>query len=249
MKKVVFITGASSGIGYACAQNYAADGCDLILVARREDKLQKLKVELQTKYNVSITVAKLDVNDKKAVDNFVKPLPQIDVLINNAGLALGVNKAYEMDPTHYSQMLDTNIKGLLHISHAVIPKMVAQNSGDIINIGSIAGHEVYAGGTVYCATKHAVDALTKGLRIDLIDTHIRVGSIDPGAVNTEFSTIRFFGDKEKADAVYKGFEPLVAQDIAEIALFMTSRPKHVQIADVVVLANAQATAKMIHRSD
>jgi len=245
--KKVLITGASSGIGEACAKAFAAEGCALVLIARRMERLEKLKASLQSGQSIDIRIIKIDVRDRQQVSSALKEIDDIDILINNAGLALGLERAHELDPKAIDQMIDTNIKGLMNITQAITPKMVKKGSGDIINIGSIAGYEVYPGGTIYCASKHAVDAITRGLRMDLVDTPLRVSSIDPGAVNTEFSTIRFDGDKSRADKVYEGFDPLKGDDIADIAVFIASRPAHVQIASCVVLATAQAAATMIHR--
>ncbi|MCB0280956.1 MAG: SDR family NAD(P)-dependent oxidoreductase [Calditrichae bacterium] len=248
-KKTVFITGASSGIGEACAHAFAREGSMLILAARRGDKLKDLQKELADLYDAEVEIIVLDVTDKDSVFEKLADIGPVDVLINNAGLALGSEKLHEMETTYYDQMIDTNIKGLLYVTKVLVPKMADMGTGDIINIGSIAGHEVYAGGAVYCATKYAVDALTQGLRIDLVDTALRVSSIDPGAVQTEFSKVRFNGDQKKADKVYEGFSPLQGEDIAEIAVFIASRPAHVQIADVIVLATAQAGAKLISRKN
>lgn len=248
-KKTVFITGASSGIGEACAYAFAREGSALILAARRADRLKNLQAELVDHYDVPVETIVLDVTDKDSVFSTLSDLDPVDVLINNAGLALGAEKLHEMDTENYEIMIDTNVKGLLYVTKALVPKMADMGTGDIINIGSVAGHEVYPGGAVYCATKYAVEALTQGLRMDLIDTPLRVSSIDPGAVQTEFSKIRFKGDQKKADKVYEGFKPLSGEDIAEIALFIASRPAHVQIADVIVLATSQAGAKMISRKN
>jgi NADP-dependent 3-hydroxy acid dehydrogenase YdfG len=200
-------------------------------------------------YDVPCEIIHLDVTDKGAVFETLSDLDPVDVLINNAGLALGAEKLHEMDVENYEIMIDTNVKGLLYVTKALVPKMADMGTGDIINIGSIAGHEVYPGGAVYCATKFAVEALTQGLRMDLIDTPLRVCSIDPGAVQTEFSKVRFKGDQKKANKVYEGFKPLAGEDIAEVAVFIASRPAHVQIADVIVLATSQAGAKMISRKN
>ena len=247
--KKVCITGASSGIGEACARAFAAVGCTLLLIARRSDRLEKLKSDLENKYKIPVSTIKLDVRERDQVFSALKNISDVDILVNNAGLALGLKGAHELDPDAIDRMIDTNIKGLMNVTQAITPQMVKQGSGDIINIGSIAGYEVYPGGTIYCATKHAVDAITKGLRMDLVDTPLRVSSIDPGAVNTEFSTVRFDGDKERADKIYLGFEALKGEDIAEAAVFIASRPAHVQIASMVILATAQAAATMIHRKN
>jgi 3-hydroxy acid dehydrogenase/malonic semialdehyde reductase len=245
--KKVLITGASSGIGKACAFAFAREGSSLILVARREDRLKSIKKDIENNYKVAVDIIHLDISQKNDVFSRLDNISPVDILINNAGLALGTDKVHETNPDFYDTMIDTNVKGLLYVTQAIVPKMIKNGHGDIINIGSIAGHEVYPGAAIYCATKHAVDALTKGMRMDLIDTPLRVSSISPGAVNTEFSTVRLYGDKATADKFYEGFDPLLGEDIAEIAVFTASRPAHVQIADVIVLANAQAAAKMIHK--
>ncbi|KAA3617344.1 MAG: SDR family NAD(P)-dependent oxidoreductase [Calditrichaeota bacterium] len=245
--KNVLITGASAGIGEACAFAFAKEGCNLIVIARRENRLKSLKQKIEKEFNVDVQIIVLDVSDKDEVFSQLKETVSVDILINNAGLALGTDKVHQANPDHHEIMINTNVNGLLNVTRAIVPRMVENGSGDIINISSIAGHEVYPGGAVYCATKHAVDALTKGLRMDLIDTPLRVSSISPGAVNTEFSTVRLNGDKATADKFYEGFDPLLGKDIAEIAIFNASRPAHVQIADVIVLANAQGAAKMIHK--
>ncbi len=245
--KRVLITGASSGIGRACAGVFAAEGAHLILIARRRERLDELGAELKEKYGISVETLVLDVRQRPAVEEALKGVDAVDVLINNAGLALGMGRVQEANPDHYDAMIDTNVKGLLYVTRQMVPKMIARGRGDIINIGSIAGHEVYPGGAVYCASKHAVDALTKGLRLDVVDTALRVSSIDPGLVETEFSVVRFEGDKQKADNVYKGMEPLTGRDIADVALFIASRPPHVQIADVVIFPTAQAAATVVHR--
>jgi len=247
--KKVCITGASSGIGEACARAFANAGCTLLLIARRSDRLEKLKSDLENQYKVPVSTIKLDVRERDQVFSILNNITDVDILINNAGLALGLKGAHELDPDAIDRMIDTNVKGLMNVTQAITPQMVKRRSGDIINIGSIAGYEVYPGGTIYCATKHAVDAITKGLRMDLVDTPLRVSSIDPGAVNTEFSTIRFGGDKARADKVYQGFEALKGEDIAETAVFIASRPAHVQIASMVILATSQAAATMIHRNN
>ncbi len=245
--KRVLITGASSGIGQACARVFAAEGAELILIARRRERLEELSAELSKTYNTESETIVLDVRRYDDVVQALKSVEAFDVLINNAGLALGMGRVQEADPAHYDAMIDTNVKGLLYVTRQMVPKMIARGNGDIINIGSVAGHEVYPGGAVYCASKHAVDALTKGLRQDVVDTPLRVSSIDPGLVETEFSVVRFEGDRQKADNVYKGLDPLTGRDIADVALFIASRPAHVQIADVVIFPTAQASATVVHR--
>jgi len=250
--KIALITGASSGIGKACAFALAAEGANLILTARRTDRLQQIARQLEEKFKISVLTEKVDVRIKDHVFKMIDELPEnwqdIEILINNAGLARGIEKIPEANVDNWEAMIDTNVKGLLYVSRAVVPGMVKRRSGHIVNIGSIAGHEVYRGGNVYCATKHAVDAITKGLRIDLVDTPIRVSTVDPGLVETEFSIIRFDGDKEKAKSVYKGMRPLTGEDIADIITFIVTRPPHVQIAEAIVFPSNQAAATIVHRA-
>lgn len=249
--KIVFITGASSGIGLACAHTFAAQGARLLLCARREDRLDTIAAELRSQYKTDLFIFQLDVRDRAAVDQAISALPtewqEIEVLVNNAGLSRGLDKLYQGSIQDWEEMIDTNIKGLLYISRAVIPGMVARNRGTIVNIGSIAGHEVYPGGNVYCATKHAVDALTKGLRMDLVDTPVRVCTVDPGLVETEFSVVRFRGNESRAKTVYQGLQPLTPEDIADAVWYCASRPPHVQVAEVIVLPTAQASTTLVHR--
>ncbi len=246
---IAFITGASSGIGAATARSLASLGYDLILLARRKDRLEQLQKELELK--VSVRSLAVDVRDKEAVLSNISELPEtwqkIDVLINNAGNAHGLSPIHEGDLNDWDAMLDINVKGLLYISRAITPGMVARKSGFVINIGSIAGKEVYANGNVYCASKHAVDALTKSMRIDLNPYGIRVGSVSPGLVETEFSLVRFRGDQQRSKAVYEGYQPLLAEDIADAIVYMLSRPSHVQIADMVILPTAQASATVVNK--
>jgi 3-hydroxy acid dehydrogenase/malonic semialdehyde reductase len=251
MNKIALITGATSGIGHACAHSLAKVGCDLIITGRRKDRLNELKNGIKKIYGRKCLALDFDIRQlssvKKAVsslDNFWK---NIDILINNAGLASGFSKLHEGDITDWEKMIDTNIKGLLYITREIVPGMVERGRGDIVNIGSIAGHEAYPNGNVYCGTKHAVDAITKGLRMDLIDTSIRVSTVDPGLVETEFSIVRFHGDEEKAKNVYKGMQPLTAEDIADAVLFIVSRPPHVQIGEILILPTAQRSATMVSR--
>jgi NADP-dependent 3-hydroxy acid dehydrogenase YdfG len=249
--KIVFITGTTSGIGKACAIEFAKEGANLILCARRSELLTKLTDELMKEYKIKIHFGKVDVRKKNEVDNFVDSLPdefkQIDILINNAGLSRGLEKFYEDDFNNWEEMIDTNIKGLLYVTRAVVPGMVKRMNGHIINIGSIAGHEVYSKGGVYCGTKHAVDAITKSLRMDLIDKNIRVSTIDPGLVETNFSNIRFHGDEERAKNVYKGMKPLSGKDVADAIIFIATRPVHVNIGEVIILPTRQASATIVHR--
>lgn len=245
--EIVCVTGASSGIGAACAKKFSEAGAKIIAVARRADRLKQVTGSLPSPVHSII----LDVRNQPEVERTFSSLPaewaNIDVLVNNAGLGRGLEKIYEGSIDNWNEMIDTNIKGLLYVSRAIIPGMVKRNSGHIINIGSIAGHEVYPNGNVYCATKHAVDALTKGMRIDLVDTPIRVSTIDPGLVETEFSIVRFRGDTERAKKTYQGYQPLVGDDIADTALWIASRPPHVQIAEVIIFPTAQASTMVLNK--
>jgi 3-hydroxy acid dehydrogenase/malonic semialdehyde reductase len=249
---IVFITGASSGIGRACAYKFAETGAQLVLIARRKDRLDKLASELKAQFQTDSYLGKVDVRDCAAVTKFVQKLPtkwqHIDILINNAGLSRGLQKLYEGQVEDWEEMIDTNVKGLLFVSRALLPGMVERKKGTIINIGSIAGHDVYPGGNVYCATKHAVDALTKGMRMDLVDTPIRVCTIDPGLVETEFSEVRFHGDKDRATKTYQNITPLTPEDIADAVFYSASRPAHVQIAEMIVMPTAQASTTLVHRT-
>ncbi|CAL7963331.1 NADP-dependent 3-hydroxy acid dehydrogenase YdfG [Gammaproteobacteria bacterium] len=250
--KVVLITGASSGIGKACALVFAKHGARLILCARRYEHIKKLSSFLKTTYNVETYLLPLDVQDRTMVEKGITNLPtawkDIDILINNAGLALGLDKIQTGDVSNWEKMIDTNIKGLLYATHSILPNMVRRNQGHIINIGSIAGYEVGPASNVYSATKHAVRALTKGMKIDLLGTKIRVSSVDPGMVKTEFSEVRFDGNKEKAEKVYEGIEPLVAEDIADIVYYCASRPQNINIFEIVVMPVAQASVNQVYRS-
>ncbi len=251
MSKIALITGATSGIGEACAHVFAREGYNLILTGRREDRLEALAAQLNDKYNLEIATSSFDVRDREQVLQNLDEMPakwkKVDVLINNAGLSQGLDPIQKGDIDDWETMIDTNVKGLLYVSRVVSNWMIENGSGHIINLGSIAGKEVYANGNVYCATKHAVDALNKGMRIDLLPYGIKVTAVHPGAVETEFSEVRFKGDKERAKKVYDGFEPLVAQDIAETIWFVASRPAHVNINDLVIMPTAQATAGNIFR--
>lgn len=251
MKKIICITGASAGFGKATAELFAKNGHDLIIAARRKDKINSFAKELIHKYKINVLPIELDVRNKSAVKNAFKILPEnwkkIDVLINNAGLASGLDKIQDGNIDDWEKMLDTNVKGLLYVSKEVIPFMIAQKKGHIINIGSTAGKEVYQKGNVYCASKHAVDALTKGMRIDLLEHGIKVTQIAPGAAETEFSEVRFYGDKEKAKNVYQGFKPMTAEDVAEIIYYTTTLPEHLCINDLVVTSLAQANSVYIHK--
>ncbi|HSL18604.1 MAG TPA: SDR family NAD(P)-dependent oxidoreductase [Methylomirabilota bacterium] len=250
--RTVLVTGASSGIGEAVAEAFAAAGCRLLLTARRRDRLEALADRLRSDGAAEVVVGALDVRDRAAVDAFVGGLaPEwaaIDILVNNAGLARGLAPLHEGDVTDWEEMLDTNVKGLLWVTRAVLPGMVERGRGHVINIGSIAGHETYPSGNVYCATKHAVTALNRCLAIDLLGTGVRVSSVDPGLVETEFSMVRFHGDRERADAVYRGLEPLVGSDVADAVLFCATRPLHATVREMILLPTAQAAAVHVHRS-
>lgn len=250
MKRIALITGASSGIGEACARKFAEGGYDLILTARRAEKLAELKAELEAE-GTKVKTLTFDVRDAEAAETAVDSLEpewqKIDVLINNAGLALGLDKEYEGDPDDWNTMIDTNIKGLLTMTRLIVPGMVERNEGHVINIGSVAGDAAYAKGNVYCATKAAVKTITDGLRIDLAETAVRVTNLKPGLVETNFSNVRFHGDNQRADNVYKGITPLTGADIADVAFYAASAPKHVQIAEVLILATHQASGSVIYR--
>lgn len=250
MRKIAFITGATSGIGRACARKFAASGCNLIINGRNAENLIRMKEELSGT-GAEVLVLQFDVRDreatKAAIASLSEPWNKIDILVNNAGLALGLDKAYEGDFEDWDTMIDTNLKGLLNVTRMVVPSMVACNHGHIINIGSVAGDAAYANGNVYCATKAAVKTLTDGLRIDLAHTAVRVTNIKPGLVETNFSVVRFHGDKERADNVYKGIKPLTGDDIADVVLYAANAPEHVQIAEVLILATHQANGSTIVR--
>lgn len=250
MKRIALITGASSGIGEACVRKFAEGGYDLILTARRAEKLAELGAELEAE-GTKVKTLTFDVRDAEAAETAVDSLEpewrKIDVLINNAGLALGLDKEYEGDPDDWNTMIDTNIKGLLTMTRLIVPGMVERNEGHVINIGSVAGDAAYAKGNVYCATKAAVKTITDGLRIDLAETAVRVTNLKPGLVETNFSNVRFHGDNQRADNVYKGITPLTGADIADVAFYAASAPKHVQIAEVLILATHQASGSVIYR--
>jgi 3-hydroxy acid dehydrogenase/malonic semialdehyde reductase len=251
VKKIVLITGASSGIGLACARAFAREGARLILTARRKERLRALAEELKKEHKTETCVFELDVRDhsavQRAIQNLASEWQEIEVLVNNAGLSRGLTKLHEGQLQDWEEMIDTNVKGLLYVTRQVLPGMVARARGMVINIGSIAGHEVYVGGNVYCATKHAVDAITRGLQWDLVDTPIRVCTVDPGLVETEFSIVRFRGDEPRAKAVYQNIKALQPEDIAEGVVFCATRPAHVQIAQMVVLPTNQASVSLVHR--
>ena len=250
MTKTAFITGATSGIGKSTAIHFALKGINLVLCGRRQDRLDALEKELGKE--VQIHTLNFDIRSKEAVHAAIASLPsefsQIDILINNAGNAHGLDTIQDGSIDDWDAMLDINVKGLLYVSKALIPQMIARKSGHIINIGSTAGKEVYPKGNVYCASKHAVDAINQGMRIDLNGTGVRVGAVNPGLVETEFSNVRFKGDEERADSVYKGFQPLKPEDIADIIYFVVTRPYHVNIADLVVMPTAQASSTIVDRT-
>ena len=251
MNKIVFITGASSGIGAACAKKFAQAGYDLVLNARSGDKLRPLLEALAQSYSIQVCPLIFDVRDRNAAQQAINSLPEgfkaIDVLLNNAGLALGMDKEYEGIEENYDTMIDTNITALLMITRMVVPGMVERGRGHIINIGSVAGDAAYPGGSVYCATKAAVKVLSDGLRMDLVYTPLRVTNVKPGLVETNFSITRFAGDKERADKVYQGIKPLTGEDIADVVYYAASAPAHVQIAEVLVLATHQASGSLVYR--
>ena len=250
MNKTVLITGATSGIGLACARKFAENGDKLILTGRNADKLKEISDELTTK-GTQVRTLKFDVRNRVVAEEMLQELPaewkNIDVLVNNAGLALGLEPEYEGDLDDWETMIDTNIMGLLTMTRLVVPGMVKRNSGHIINIGSVAGDAAYKGGNVYCATKAAVKALSDGLRIDVADTAIRVTNLKPGLVETNFSNIRFHGDTDRAATVYQGITPLTGDDIADVAVYASNAPAHVQIAEVLILATHQASGSVIVR--
>ncbi len=248
--KIVLVTGATSGIGESCAKKFAKNGYDVIITGRRQNKLNVLKVELEN-IGANVLAIQFDVRErsavKKAIEYINEKWSHIDVLINNAGLALGLDSEYEGDFEDWDTMIDTNIKGLLNMTRFVVPNMISRNSGHIINIGSVAGAAAYAKGNVYCATKSAVKTLTDGLRIDVAESNVRVTNIKPGIVETNFSNVRFHGDDKRAAGVYKGVKPLTGDDIADVVFYAASAPAHVQIAEVLVLATHQANGSFIAR--
>ncbi|WP_299499704.1 SDR family oxidoreductase [Mucilaginibacter sp.] len=251
MAKIALITGATAGIGEACANLFARENYNLILTGRRLDRLEKLAAHLNKKYNTEVAVCAFDVRDREQVITNLNNLPEkwkkVNVLINNAGLSQGLDPIQNGSLDDWDTMIDTNVKGLLYVSKVVSNWMITNGTGHIVNIGSIAGKEVYPNGNVYCATKHAVDALNKGMRIDLVSHGIKVTAVHPGAAETEFSEVRFHGDKERAKKVYDGFEPLVAADIAESIWFVVTRPAHVNINELTIMPTAQASATVIFR--
>lgn len=250
--KTVLITGATSGIGAACARKFAGAGYRLIITARRSEQLAVMAGELEKEFSTAVLPLCFDVRDRDAVKQALDSLPaawrDIDVLVNNAGLALGLEPEYAGDFTDWETMIDTNIKGLLYMTRLIVPGMIARQQGHIINIGSVAGDAAYAGGAVYCATKAAVKILSDGLRIDLAQTPVRVTNLKPGLVETNFSQVRFHGDAERAAKVYQGIQPLSGDDIADVALYAAQAPAHVQIAEVLILATHQASGSVIYRN-
>ncbi len=251
MNKITLITGATSGIGKSCAYLFAKNNHDLILTGRRKDRLDNITQELKSKYGINILPLTFDIRDNEAVKNAIHTLPikwkRINILINNAGLAVGLNTIQDGDIDDWERMIDTNVKGLLYISRAVLPLLVKQNSGHVINIGSIAGKEVYPNGNVYCATKHAVDALSKAMRIDMVKHGIKVTQIAPGAIETEFSIVRFKGNQEKSNSIYEGYQPLLPNDVANVIYYTTTLPAHVNINDLVLMPTAQASATVLNK--
>jgi NADP-dependent 3-hydroxy acid dehydrogenase YdfG len=249
---IALITGATSGFGRAIALKFAEHGWDVIITGRRENRLEDLKHLILDTYDVKVFTLSFDVRNREAVEEELNALPhfwkEIDVLVNNAGLAAGLSTIQDGDINDWEQMIDTNVKGLLYVSRTVLPWMIARKHGHVINIGSTAGKDAYANGNVYCGTKFAVDAITKSMRIDLLPHQIKVTAVNPGAAETEFSLVRFKGNAEKAKAVYNGIEALQAEDIAEVVWFAASRPKHVVLNDIVVTPLAQANAMYIHRT-
>jgi 3-hydroxy acid dehydrogenase / malonic semialdehyde reductase len=249
----VLITGASAGIGEACARAFAAVGARLILTARRADRLERLATELNSAHGAEVLPLTLDVRDAGQVAHSLGALPDawadVDVLVNNAGLGRGLATLQEGESSDWDEMIDTNVKGLLYVTRAVLPGMISRGRGHVINIGSVAGHDVYPGGAVYCATKHAVDAITRGLRMDLLGTGVRVSTIDPGLVETDFSAVRFRGDLERAASVYRGYTPLAPADVADAVLYVATRPAHVNVDEVILKPTDQASVTMVNRKD
>ncbi len=249
--KIVFITGASLGIGRSCAYACAEQGAHLIISSRRAEVVNEIAETIRATHSVRVLGLELDVRDRHAVMNAVASLPEewksVDILVNNAGLVRGLDPLWEGNFDDWDEMIDTNVKGLLYVTRALVPGMLERRSGHIINIGSIAGHEAYPKGSVYNATKFAVDAITKALRMELVDTPLRVSTVDPGLVETNFSKIRFYGDEERARKVYEGLQPCTPDDVAEAVVFCATRPPHVSINQIVIMPVAQASAMIVHR--
>jgi 3-hydroxy acid dehydrogenase / malonic semialdehyde reductase len=252
MKKIAFITGASSGFGYACAVMFAKNGYDLILNARRKERIDQLAEQIRMDYGVNTLGLIFDVRDRDSVKNQIESIPSdfaaIDVLVNNAGLALGLNELHNGNTDDWETMIDTNVKGLLYVSKAVIPGLINRRKGHIINIGSVAGRETYPKGNVYCATKHAVKSLSAAMRMELVQHNIKVTLVSPGAADTEFSLVRFKGDEQTAKNVYKGYVPLMAEDIARCVEFCVNQPDHVNIDDLLIMPSAQASATIFNKN-
>lgn len=253
MNRIVCITGATSGFGESIARRFSKEGYDTIITGRRKERLESLKDELETEHSCRVLTLSFDVRDRQATQTAFASLPDewkgIDVLVNNAGLASGMDHIQEGDIDDWDRMIDTNVKGLLYVSKSVLPSMVERGTGHVINIGSTAGKEVYEKGNVYCASKHAVDAITKGMRIDTLGSGVKVTQIAPGAAETEFSEVRFHGDSERAKSVYKGYTPMSAEDIAELTYYVTALPTHLCINDLVVTSVSQANSFYVHRTD
>jgi len=251
MSRTVFITGASSGIGAACARAFAAHGDWLVLCARRRDRLDQVAKALHKEYRAAIHAVELDVRDADAVARAVAAMPReftdVDVLVNNAGLSRALVPLHDNEVRHIDEMVDTNVKGLLYVTRALLPGMLERGRGHVVNIGSTAGHAVYPGGTVYAATKHAVDAITRGLKMDLHGTQLRVSTIDPGLVETEFSLVRFEGDAARADAVYGKTTPLTPDDVADAVLWVVTRPAHVNVSEIILMPTDQSSVTMVRR--
>jgi len=249
--KLALVTGASAGIGLACAERFAAMGAHLALWARRADRLEAVADGLRREHGITVRTATVDVRDRAAVGRAAAALVAADavpdILVNNAGLAAGLDKLQDGDPDDWDRMIDTNIKGLLYVSRAFLPHMVARGRGHVVNLGSLAGHQTYPKGNVYGATKYAVRALTEGMSLDLVGTPIRVSSIDPGLVETEFSVVRFGGDAVRAKAVYQGMRPLTAADVAEVIAYVVDLPEHMNVLDVVLMPVAQRSTQVVHR--
>ena len=250
--RLALITGASSGIGLSCARRFAEDGANLVLWARREDRLDRTAEELRGEYGVTVRVAAVDVRDRAAVNRAAEALEKDglvpDILLNNAGLAAGLAKVHEGDPDDWDRMIDTNLKGLLNVTRAILPLMVKRNAGHVINIGSTAGHQVYPSGNVYNATKYGVKALSEGMNLDVAGTRIRVSSVDPGHVRTEFAEVRFHGDRVRAGKLYEGFQPLSPDDVADAVAYIVNLPPHVNIVDLIIVPAAQRSVHVIDRS-
>ena len=251
MNKIILISGATSGIGASCANKFASAGCRVILCGRRSERLSEFKKKLVSQYGEKFLTLSFDIRNREEVFNAIQSLPDewkaVDVLINNAGLALGLHPLHEGNIDHWEQMIDTNIKGLLYLTKAVVKQMIERKSGQVINIGSIAGRQAYANGNVYCATKAAVDSLTKSMRIDFLPYNIKVSQVAPGAVETEFSLVRFEGDHERAANVYKGYKSLGPDDVANAVYYLASLPPHVNVNDMLLMPTAQACAGIIHK--